>query len=278
MADEVVKNQEDTKIPVVEGKIPDTKVENNIEEGENKEEVVLTEEQKEEERLKQEDKTKKQSRLDKRFKDLTTKVKVAESTVNSWRETLQELAGEAPPVKSEFKTTEEYQAAVEEYREKIRGPKAQFDQAIRETNKAETELNKALYESWDEKMDTIADEIPDYEAVVKRAKVPLAPATLKAILSSNVGPQIVYFLAKNQETAHDLNELTSEQQILEIGRLESKVQGGRKVVPTKTENKKDPPNPPPGQTVPKGERAPSKKDPGQMNLEEYSAWRKTNKG
>ncbi len=277
MADEV-KIPVDTKIPAAEGKAPEAKVEPIIEgEGENKE-VVLTEEQKEEERLKQEDKAKKQSRLDKRFKDLTTKVKVAESTVNSWRETLEELAGEAPPVKSEFKTDAEYQAAIEEYREKIRGPKTQFDQAIRETGKAEAELNKALYEAWDEKMDSIADEIPDYSEVVKKAKVPLAPATLKAILSSNVGPQIVYFLAKNQETAHELNDLTSEQQILEIGRLESKVQGGRKVVPTKNEKQKEPVNAPPGSNVPKGEKAPSKKDPGQMNLEEYAAWRKGNKG
>lgn len=278
MADETVKNQEDTKIPATEGVVPDVKVEKTNEEGESKEEVVLTEEQKEEERLTQDDRAKKQSRLDRRFKDLTTKVKVAESTVNSWRETLQEIAGEAPPVKSDFKTAEEYQAAIEEYREKIRGPKTQLEQAIRETGKAESELTKALYESWDEKMETIADEIPDYEAVVKRAKVPLAPATLKAILTSKIGPQIVYFLAKNQETAHDLNELTPEQQILEIGRLESKVQGGRKVVPFKTEKQKDPLNPPPGSTVPKGEKALSKKDPGQMSLEEYTAWRKKSQG
>lgn len=278
MADEVVKNQDETKIPDAEGSTPEAKVDNTGDEGEQNGEIVLTEEQKEEERLQQEEKTKRQSRLDKRFQVLTTRVKVAESTVNSWKETLQEIAGEEPPVKSEFKSEEEYRAAIEEYREKIRGPKTQLDQAIRETNKAETELTKALYESWDEKMETIADEIPDYESVVKRAKVPLAPATLKAILTSKVGPQIVYFLAKNQETAYDLNDMTSEQQILEIGRLESKVQNGRKVVPLKTGKQKDPPNPPPGQTVPKGDNAPSKKDPGQMSLEEFTAWRKKKSG
>ena len=79
-------------------------------------------------------------------------------------------------------------------------------------------------------------------------------------------------MATNQEEALDLYELSPEEQILEIGRLESKVQSGRKVVPA-TKSKSKEPNPPAGSSVKADGTAPSKKDPSKMSFDEFRAWR-----
>lgn len=253
----------------------ESKVE-SIAEGEKKEEVAKTEEQKETERVEQENREKKQSRLDRRFKDLTTKVRSAESQVHSWMETLQEITGETPPTRKDYANDAEYGEAVTDYREKIRNAKNNLANAQKEYGKVEQESDKALIEAWDDKIDTAVKEMPDYEKVVKSANVPMHPSAQKAILRSKIGPNIAYHLAKNPDIAMDLYELPIEEQILEIGRLESKVQIGRKVVPIKEKSKEDP-NPPPSGTI-KGDKHPSKKQPGDMSLEEYSEWRKKNKG
>jgi hypothetical protein len=270
MADEVI-DTSNTEVPEV---VETTKVENI--EGDEERKVEKTEEEKQIEKTEQEQKEKKQSRLDRRFKELTSKVKTAESQVASWAETLRELTGEAPPVRTEFATQEDYQDAVSDYREKIRGPKTMLEQSQREHVKAETELTNTLIEAWDAKIEAVKAEHPDYEEVVSAAKVPMLPMTQKAILRSPLGANIAYYLATNQDEALDLYELSPEEQILEIGRLESKVQTGRKVVPATRVQQKEP-NPPPGSSV-KAEQASRKKDPANMSLDEFAAWRKAGGG
>lgn len=269
MADEVVETSK-TEIPAAEGKIPEVKVE--IIEGEEQEKVEKTEAEKEQEKAEHEKQEKKQSRLDRRFKDLTTKVRTAEAQVYSWSETLREITGEAPPIRSEFATAEEYQDAVNDYREKIRGPKTMLEQSQREHARADSELSNALIETWDAKIDAVKVEHPDYTEVVSAAKVPMHPMTQKAILRSPLGANIAYYLATNQDEAMDLYELSPEEQILEIGRLESKVQSGRKVVPA-TKTKQNEPNPPAGSSVKAEGAASSKKDPSKMSFDEFRAWR-----
>ncbi len=275
MADEVVKTQVITKVPETNTEKVEVKVESSETEGEGEKVVEQTEEQKEQERIEQENHSKKQSRLDRRFKDLTTKVRTKEADVQSLRDTLMEVTGEAPPTRGDYTSVEEYNDAVSDYREKIRGPKTLLNQAEKDHGKAEAEYNQALVESWEDKVKEIVKTVPDYSEIVKAANIPMKAGTLKAVMRSPVGPLIALHLANNQEEAYALAELPMEEQILEIGRLETKVQPGRKVAPEV--KPKIPPNTPPGSKV-VGEKAPSKKDPANMNLDEYSAWRKAGGG
>ena len=180
MAGEVTDTSK-TEVPVVEGQVPETKVENN--EGEDTQKVEKTDAEKEQEKTAEEQREKKQSRLDKRFKDLTSKVRNAEAQVNSWSETLREITGENPPVRSEFATPEEYKDAVDDYREKIRGPKTMLEQSQREHARVDSELNNALIETWDAKIDAVKAEHPDYTEVVAAAKVPMHPMTQKSYIA-----------------------------------------------------------------------------------------------
>lgn len=275
MADEV---KVETKVPETEvDKKTTVTVETINAEGENKDEAkVETEEEKEQKRLKEETSNKRQNRLNRRFSELTQKVSTHKADAESWRETLREVTGEAPPDRTDFETPEDYQAAVEEYREQIRHPKAMVEQAEKEAGKAEAEYNQVLVDSWNDKIEAAAEELPDYAKIVKAAKVPVHPQTLKAILRNDFGPHIVYHLSQNQEDAYELYDLPVEEQLQEIGRLSLKVQSGRKAVPGKQKTKE--PNPLPNGEKPKGETNVSKKDPKDMSLDEFTKWRKSGGG
>ena len=284
-----IENQtsDETKTPEqkaeAEKKTPEAKVDDTNKDEQGGEKKELTQEEKDQleadKKAKEEAKNKKQSRLDRRFRSLTDKVKSANADAASWRETLKELTGEDPPKREDFETPEEFQEAISEYREKIRGPKAQLEHAERKAAEAQGEYDKALVDSWGERVEDVLEELPDYKETVKKANIPMTEAMLKAILRSSLGPQITYYLAKNQDEAYDILDLSENEQIQAIGRLESKVQAGRNVEPeVKVEKQKKEPNPPPTGEKPKGEKQTSKKDPANMSLEEYAKWRREGGG
>lgn len=281
MADENVQIEENKQLetPIDENKVEPTVDENKGEEGENKEAKVETEEQKEAKRLKEEDRQKKQGRLDRRFKNLTDKVKSANSDAASYRDMLRDITGQETPKREDYGTPEEYSDAVAEYRDKIRGPKTQVEMAERKAGEAEAEYDQALVDSWDEKIEIFAEELPDYKEVLAKSKIPMTKEMTKAILRSSVGPKIAYYLGKNPDIHYDILDMSPNEQIQAIGRLESKVQAGRSEVPVVQVDKKKPvPNAPPNGEKPKGDKAPKAKEPGQMSLEEYAKWRKAGGG
>ncbi len=269
MADEVVVEKVETKVPAAEGdKKPEAKVETNIEgDEEKKEEVVQTEEQKEQERLKQEAKTAKQTKLDKRFKELTGNVKALKENVNSWVEILEEATGEPAPKRTDYKTDAEHNEAMNEYKDKIRNAKLNVQKAEKDVGKAETLYVEALGGTWEERITLTLEDFPDYKEVVSKADMDLTPTMQKTIL--RLGPQVAYALAKDPELAQNIFEMSPEEQILELGALNSKVQTGRKVVPA-VEKEKVAPNDPPKGAV-KGDKAPAKKELGDLD---YEAFRK----
>lgn len=246
-----------------------TKVEDSSPEGDDEE---GTDEGKQDEKVaEQDEKVRKQSRLDKRFKELTGKVKASLQEVQAWKESLREVTGQEPPDRTKFNTLEEYHEAVEDYRDTIRTPKVMLQQAERTADKVSTEYSKALTESWNAKVAAASDELPDFHEVVGSVEVPLANVTLAALQKSNVGPQVAYYLATNEDVAEELSSMSPEDQLLEIGRLESRVQAGRKVVPAKVVQTKAPIPPP---TAPLRGTAPTRaKSPGDMSLKEFAAWR-----
>lgn len=274
MADEVV--DKNTKIPETKVENTEVKVE-ETKEGEQKEEVVKTDEEKQQEQEVKNRQEARQSRLNRRFKDLTSNVRAAETRVTSLAEILEEVTGEAPPVRKSYANEEEYTYAMRDYRDKVRTAENNLKAAQKEHGKASEESDKALVENWPRKVAEFKKLEPDYDKIVGPSKVPMHPMTQKAILRSDVGPAIAIYLARNEDIAEDLFDLPIEEQLLEVGKLATKVQSTRKVVVETKEKIKEDPNPPPTSTV-KGEKPVSKKPPGDMNLEEFTAWRKKNSG
>lgn len=264
----------DTNIETVTPELPDgdTKVAPTVEETSTEEGDTEGKEGEPEVKEEQpEEKNRKQSRLDRRFKELTTRIKESAKEVSTWREALRDSTGEAPPERNKFTNIEDYQNAVEDYRDKIRTPKVMLQQAEKSAEKAEAEYNQTLVESWQHKVAAHSSEFPDYEQVVSSSTVPLPDHILKAILESDVGPRLAYHLASDVDAAYDLLALSPAKQLLELGKLEYRVQAGRKAEPAKVIQTKAPiPTP----TAPLRGTAPTRaKSPGDMNLKEFAAWR-----
>lgn len=168
----------------------------------------------------------KKDRLNRRFSELTAHKRAAQAEAHSVRELIRDITGEEPPKPSDFKTPEEYNAAMAELREKVAPYKAMEKKAERTIDNIDQEYMTTLGEGWAEKVAEVSATHKDWQAVVSAAKVPLTPELTMAIMESEVGPQIAYHLAKNPDEAYEIASLSPIGQARRIGQLESKIQSG----------------------------------------------------
>lgn len=175
---------------------------------------------------KPEDKRPRKNRFQERFNEITAKRRVAETDAGSVRDLIQDITGESVPKPSDFKTAEEYNAAMAELREKLAPYKAMQAKSERTIQSIDQEYMQTLADSWEEKAADAAKEISDWRTVVSAAKIPMTQELTMAVMESTVGPQIAYYLAKNPDEAFDILSLSPVGQARRIGQLESKIQAG----------------------------------------------------
>jgi hypothetical protein len=70
--------------------------------------------------------------------------------------------------------------------------------------------------------------MPDYDDTIKNSDVKVSDQVRDAILDSDVGPQILYHIAKNRDVAVKIGEMTVTRALKEIGRLEAQLGGDNK--------------------------------------------------
>ena len=177
----------------------------------------------------EEEKPKKPSRRSRRIQSL-----VAER--NYYREQVDSLMAEraalmaqaedpAPPRMSDYDTEEEYQRALYRYDADMiarnRSVEAQVRSIDARIDHATREENESLKSSFATRQAEFARETPDYNEVLERAKdLPINPIAAKAIIESDNGPGVQYYVAKNRAAYDRLMSLrTPEQVYMEVGRL-----------------------------------------------------------
>ncbi len=85
------------------------------------------------------------------------------------------------------------------------------------------------------RIEAVKSELPDYEETIAAGgDIPVSAPVSEAIIESEYGPQILYYLADNPEYARSLADKTLTAQLREIGRLEVKFEK------TPQESKKEP--------------------------------------
>lgn len=89
----------------------------------------------------------------------------------------------------------------------------------RERAKREHEIN----ESFHERVETVRDKYDDFDSVAFSPDVPVTNAMAEIIRSSDVGPDLAYYLGKNREEAARISEMTVAQQGAALARLEAKL-------------------------------------------------------
>jgi hypothetical protein len=182
----------------------------------------------------QEDKPKSNPKLERRFSEITKQREEARKEAQQEREARQALetrlavlerqpAPQAPkvdeePQPSQFNDAFEYAKALAEYT---------ADKRIGEMRKQDAEAKEAqerqkVIDQWANKVQAAKTSLPDFDDIVASSDVVVNDDIRDAILESDVGPQILYHLAENDDVAKRIAGLNPKQALREIGKLEAR--------------------------------------------------------
>jgi hypothetical protein len=166
---------------------------------------------------------------------------------------------DGPPREDQFEDYDAYQAALIDYRVEQR--------IARERENAQRE---AVVQTYQGRVNAAREKFADYDAVVCDPSLPISPLMAEVIKESELGPEVAYHLGTNRSEAQRIAALPPHRQAAELGKLEAKLTAA----PAPQSAPRTPPPPPP-KTV-SGLSAGLTKDPSEMSMAEYVAWRKAN--
>ena len=177
-------------------------------------------------------------KLERRFSELTKQREAAKVEAQREREArealearLREIESRAAPVQQEpqqaqepkpeqFRDMYEYAKALAEYtaEKKIQQMKqAEVQQRV------EAERQKVI-ETWAERVSQAKAALPDFDDMVASSDVAVSDDIRDAIIESDVGPQMLYYLAENSEFAQKLSGMTPRAALKELGKLEARLE------------------------------------------------------
>jgi len=204
------------------------------EESEPVQEVEQSEPEEAEAEAKQEGERKQNPKLERRFSEITKQREEARKEAQQEREARQALEArlaalekqnqpkanpvDEKPQPSQFSDAFEYAEALAEYT---------ADQRIANMKREEAEAKQAeerqkVISQWTSKVEAAKTSLPDFDEIVASSDVVVNDDIRDAILESDVGPQILYHLADNDEVAKKIAGLSPKAALREIGKLEAR--------------------------------------------------------
>jgi hypothetical protein len=183
---------------------------------------------------KQEGERKQNPKLERRFSEITKQREEARKEAQREREArealeqrLAALEGKQQPAKvdldekpqpSQFSDAFEYAEALAEYT----ADKRIADMKRQEAEAKEAEQRQQVITQWTVKVEEAKKSLPDFDDIVASSDVVVNDDIRDAILESDVGPQILYHLAENDEVARKIAGLSPKAALREIGKLEAR--------------------------------------------------------
>ena len=174
---------------------------------------------------------KSKDKLNKRFDKVTQRAKEAEARASELENRLKEyeartteppivnkVAGEGKPNASQFNDAFEYAEALAEWSAENALKQRDEQEAVRKQQAEQEKITK----SWNKKLDKAKAQYSDFDDVVKSANTVVSNEIRDSILESDVGPQILYFLASDEDFAKKLTEMPVIKALREIGKLEAR--------------------------------------------------------
>jgi len=146
--------------------------------------------------------------------ELETRLKALESQAAP----KQEQSRDDKPRAEQFVSMEEYSEALADWSAENAVMRVRQEEAER---RKQEERNKVI-ETWNTRLDSVKQEIPDFEDMVASSDVIVPDHVREAILDSEVGPRILYHLAENKELAEKIAKSSAITALREIGKLEAK--------------------------------------------------------
>jgi hypothetical protein len=190
------------------------------------------------------DKPKQNPKLEKRFSELTKRAKQAEAEKQALEARLQELESKVAPAPqqieqdilgekpqaSQFQDAFEYAEALAEWS----AEKALVERDKQEQQRKVEIERQEVIKSWTSKLEKAKAEMPDFDEMVASSQVQVRDEVRDAILESDVGPQILYQLASDDDLAQRISTMPVNKALRELGKLE--VQFERKEAPAEVKS------------------------------------------
>jgi len=186
-------------------------------------------EPKAEEEAKETEKSK--DKLEKRFSKISRQRDEANTRAEQLESRLRELEAKAnpqtiaqtanaddKPQASQFNDAFEYAEALAEWS----AEKALKDRDVADQQRRVEEERNKVVQTWNKKVSKIQEDIPDFNKVVSKSSVVVSDAVRDAIIESDVGPQILYHLASDNDLAESISKMPAIKALKEIGRLEAR--------------------------------------------------------
>ena len=213
----------------------------------------------------------KRSKYQRRIDRKNAEIATARTEARMLKERLDQLEAQrtqAPrdtgaPTLDKFDNFEDYMSARVAYEaERVvetRLGKVQQQEAARKAMEAQ----QSVMTSWQDKQHAAIEKYPDFEEVVGESEAPISREMGQAIVESDFGTDIAYYLAQHPDEAKAIAQLSPIRQIAAIGKLEAKVT--QPVARKLTEA--------PAPITPAGSKAKAERDPDGMSTKEWLAWR-----
>lgn len=167
--------------------------------------------------------------------------------------------------RSEFISKRTIQATIErERQEQERKAIANAQEEVRQRHQA--------------RVDAALERYPDFHEVAESPSVKVSIPMAHAILHSDMGADVQYYLGANPDEAARIVKLAPPLQLVELGKIEAKLTVKAEATPPKRPEPQLSSAPPPIRPLKSGEGSPVVKDPGTMTMDEYKAWRKKQNG
>jgi hypothetical protein len=136
-----------------------------------------------------------------------------------WEREQQQRAAETQIVKAPSATFAEQFESPEAYAEALAYQKAEELIAKREAAKHQSQV----LESYQEREEAARDKYDDFEQVAYNPKLSITNVMAETIQSSDIGPELAYYLGSNPKDADRIARLTPFMQAKEIGKIEAKL-------------------------------------------------------
>lgn len=181
---------------------------------------------------------KKQSRFQRRLDTQKNARIAAETETKLLREQIAKLEAQskpnqapAAPQRDQFESLETYLEAVAAHKaEQIVDGKLKAEREERQAQESKTKVSQGeakVAQDWQERETAFVTATKDYSEVVQsyisEDVNALSDLARRAILESDVGPQVLYHLAKNPDDAERIAALSPARQVAELGKLELKM-------------------------------------------------------
>jgi hypothetical protein len=181
-------------------------------------------------------------------------------------ETAKPDAGDGRPQLEKFESYEDYVEALTEWKlERREAAKAEQARAD-----AEKQQRAELAKSWQARQDAVRAKYDDYDEVVGQ-EIPITGVMQQALLESDHGAELAYWLGSNPKEAERIAKLGPVAAIKALAKIEDSLSGGSSEPPAKPKPRA---SSAPDPISPLGARGSvATKDPDKMTFQEFKAWR-----